>query len=270
MNNYTDLIKRSLARKLVLDNERSVLFSDIVPLIFELTGNLYFVGGTPRSWLEKTESKDIDVSTPTSVTEINDLLKLNYPRISPILFLPNFGLLKWGSSQMSEIDINHLRKHQSLDSDDIFSAKCEMGTDIHDDYPTRDFSINAIYYSWKDSEFLDPCGIGISDLSSRKLRFVSSENVLCFDRYLPLRALKFIMLGYSPDSFINDFLFDETSIRLEKLGFEQVAKWISRQIIFRGLNGISFIELLEKNMKTKVEGFEKLREKVALWDGVYR
>lgn len=96
--------------------------------------------------------------------------------------------------------------------------------DINDDSQRRDFTVNALYYSFADDSFLDPTGKGIDDIKSMTLRFVGrAKDRIKEDKLRIMRAYRFVITkGFTMDDkthkacrqFFDDMIKETSSMRI--------------------------------------------------------
>ena len=137
-----------------------ILSSNILP--FELTilpSKAYLVGGAVRDILLNSEQDyiDLDIILPNFVTKIAKKITLNYH--------VNFIVL---DSKRSIVRI-------TFNKGTIDLAK-QNGNNVHKDLKQRDFTINAIAYSFHRQQLVDPLK-GLRDLQIKNIRMIHINNL---------------------------------------------------------------------------------------------
>lgn len=147
---------------------------------------LYLVGGTVRDYLLNEPLTDMDAVTDATPNEV-----LN--------FLPNaddtfarLGSLKYKDPSGIKFDITTLRKESGY-TDSRHPNKVVFVKDLFEDYPRRDFTVNAMYMD-KDLKVYDFCN-GQKDLQNHTLRMVGDpDHRLKEDPLRILRAIRFHLM----------------------------------------------------------------------------
>jgi len=149
--------------------------------------DFFLVGGSVRDALLNKESKDIDIATNASPTEILHVLE-NTKFPEPYRQGEKFGTI--GIPLKQSVEITTFR----TDSYDPETRKptVEFGTSLIDDLSRRDFTINAMAYDFHTKKLVDPFN-GQNDLSNRILRTPLSPEISFSDDPLRMmRAARFI------------------------------------------------------------------------------
>ena len=147
---------------------------------------LYLVGGTVRDYLLNEPLTDMDAVTDATPNEV-------------LGFLPNaddsfarLGSLKYKDSSGIKFDITTLRKESGY-TDSRHPNKVVFVKDLFEDYPRRDFTVNAMYMD-KDLKVYDFCN-GQKDLQNHTLRMVGDpDQRLKEDPLRILRAIRFCLM----------------------------------------------------------------------------
>lgn len=155
--------------------------------IFEKHGfTLYLVGGTVRDYLLGYALEDMDAVTDATPSQVIDFL----PNVDDTF--AHLGSLKYKDSDGVKFDITTLRKESGY-SDSRHPNKVIFVSDLEDDYPRRDFTVNAMYMD-KNLKIYDFCG-GQKDLENRVLRMVGNPDTrLKEDPLRILRAIRFHLM----------------------------------------------------------------------------
>ena len=114
----------------------------------------YIVGGAVRDILTLNPPKDIDVTTDGDVEQISKTLAGMIGGRADKVVAP-FGL--WNVS-VGDISVDMVK----------------LESDIQSDVKKRNFTINAIYYDITNDEFVDPSGMGVSDLRNKIIRSITT------------------------------------------------------------------------------------------------
>ncbi len=154
------------------------IFDSLAKLFNENGFRLYMIGGTSRDYLLSREVIDYDFTTDATPE-----------KMKTFLFDADFTFSRFGTVKLkrgkTKIDITTLRK-ESLYSDSRHPSNIEFTTIIEEDYPRRDFTINAIYID-EHYKIHDFCN-GINDLKNKIIRFIGNPVVRIKED--PLRILR--------------------------------------------------------------------------------
>lgn len=136
---------------------------DILKQVYGDNGfSLYIIGGTSRDLLLNLPISDIDFVTDATVEEERN-------------FLPNanYSFAKYGSISLkinsTHVDITTLRKEEGY-IDHRHPSKITFVKTPIEDYPRRDFTINALYIDM-GYHVLDYYN-GLKDLKNKTIRFI--------------------------------------------------------------------------------------------------
>lgn len=194
-------------------NGDPVLF-DIIYALLSSGYDAYVVGGCIRDIFLSKVLKDVDIATNATPDELVKLFKDHNVRCQGSSFLV---------VSVDGFDVATYRKdvyNDGLASDCVV----ERVKTIEEDLGRRDFTINAIAFDPLHKVLIDPYG-GVSDLYTRKLRFVGDPEVRIKESYERiLRACRFcINLGQVAfDKFTLEAIFDNTEL-LKLLPKEKIA-----------------------------------------------
>ena len=155
--------------------------------IFEKHGfTLYLVGGTVRDYLLGYALDDMDAVTDATPNQIMEFL----PDVDDTF--AHLGSLKYKDPSGVKFDITTLRKESGY-SDSRHPNKVIFVSDLEDDYPRRDFTVNAMYMdkNLKVYDFVN----GQKDLKDHVLRMVGNpDQRLKEDPLRILRAIRFHLM----------------------------------------------------------------------------
>ena len=149
-------------------------FSEKIRILADkLQKPLYAVGGYTRNFLiDKSLSKDIDLSAPVLVEDLKPLLSqigftvlCEYKHTCTIVFRDDEGRYEFTSFRSEIYD----------DGGEHTPKKVEFTEDIYLDAIRRDFKCNAVYYDIKNDKFIDLLG-GIDDIEKKRLSTVVDAN----------------------------------------------------------------------------------------------
>ena len=155
--------------------------------IFEKHGfTLYLVGGTVRDYLLGYALEDMDAVTDATPNQIIEFL----PNVDDTF--AHLGSLKYKGPDGVKFDITTLRKESGY-TDSRHPNKVIFVSDLEDDFPRRDFTVNAMYMD-KELKIYDFVG-GQKDLENRILRMVGDpDKRLKEDPLRILRAIRFHLM----------------------------------------------------------------------------
>ena len=155
--------------------------------LFEKHGfSLYLVGGTVRDYLLGYALEDMDAVSDATPSQIMEFL----PNVDDTF--AHLGSLKYKDPSGVKFDITTLRKESGY-IDSRHPNKVIFVSDLEDDYPRRDFTVNAMYMD-KDLRVYDFCN-GQKDLKDRVLRMVGDpDQRLKEDPLRILRAIRFHLM----------------------------------------------------------------------------
>lgn len=175
--------------------------------IFEQHGfHLYLVGGTVRDYLLGINLDDMDAvsdALPHQIISFLDNVDDTFAHL---------GSLKYKDPSGVKFDITTLRKESGY-VDSRHPSKVIFVTDLKEDFPRRDFTVNAMYLD-KNLKVYDFCD-GQKDLQNHLLRMVGNpEQRLKED---PLRILRAIRFHLMHDLKIDDELIKAMTNNLHLL-----------------------------------------------------
>lgn len=155
--------------------------------IFEKHGfELYLVGGTVRDYLLGYALEDMDAVSDATPNQIMEFL----PNVDDTF--ARLGSLKYKDPDGVKFDITTLRRESGY-LDSRHPNKVIFVSDLEDDYPRRDFTINAMYMdkNLKVYDFVN----GQKDLKDHVLRMVGNpDQRLKEDPLRILRAIRFHLM----------------------------------------------------------------------------
>ena len=166
--------------------DRIRAFQSLADLFNNHGFKLYLVGGTVRDYLLGLPLQDMDAVTDATPIDV-------------IKFLPDadttfahLGSLKYKDENGVKFDITTLRKESEY-LDSRHPSQITFVKDPFEDYPRRDFTVNAMYMD-RDLKIYDFCN-GRKDLENRILRMVGSpDQRLKEDPLRILRAIRFHLM----------------------------------------------------------------------------
>ena len=148
--------------------------------------SLYLVGGTVRDYLLGYALEDMDAVSDATPTQIMSFL----PNVDSTF--AHLGSLKYKDPDGIKFDITTLRRESGY-ADSRHPNKVIFVSDLEDDFPRRDFTVNAMYMD-KDLRIYDFCN-GQKDLNNRILRMVGDpDQRLKEDPLRILRAIRFHLM----------------------------------------------------------------------------
>lgn len=209
-------------------------FQSLADLFHRHGYKLFLVGGTVRDYLLGLPLEDMDAVSDATPIEI-------------IKFLPeadttfaHLGSLKYKDDNGIKFDITTLRKESEY-VDSRHPNNVIFVRNLEEDYPRRDFTINAMYMD-KDLKIYDFCG-GHKDLQRGILRMVGNPDTrLKEDPLRILRAIRFhLMFNLQIDDALLEAMRDrfyllekitDAKIRseLEKIDYSKVDKTAKKEI----------------------------------------
>ncbi|MBQ3214411.1 MAG: CCA tRNA nucleotidyltransferase [Clostridia bacterium] len=158
---------------------------------------IYIVGGFIRDYLAKIPNNDIDLCSPLTLEEIQEIL-------SKTNFKVKINNKQFGTAKIIyDKDIFEyctFRTDFYLDNGKHSPKKVEFTTDINLDAKRRDFTINAIYYDLTNNTFIDIFSAK-NDIKNRLIKAVPNAfETLSKDGERLLRMAKFrAKLGFKID-----------------------------------------------------------------------
>ena len=161
-------------------------FQQLAELFDKHGFSLYLVGGTVRDYLLGYALEDMDAvsdATPAQIVSFLSNVDDTFARL---------GSLKYKGHDGVKFDITTLRKESGY-TDSRHPNKVIFVSDLEDDYPRRDFTVNAMYMD-KNLRVYDFCN-GQNDLKNRVLRMVGNpDQRLKEDPLRILRAIRFHLM----------------------------------------------------------------------------
>ncbi|CUH64942.1 CCA-adding enzyme [Thalassovita gelatinovora] len=142
----------------------------------------YFVGGCVRNALLRTPVSDLDIATDAIPQKVIDLSREAGLKAIPTGL--DHGTITVVSGHIPH-EITTFRHDVETDGR---RAVVAFSAHMIDDAKRRDFTMNALYADPK-GEILDPLGMGIDDLSNRRVRFIEDPDLRIREDYL--RILRF-------------------------------------------------------------------------------
>lgn len=168
-----------------MDN-RIVSFQSLATLFAEHGYKLLLVGGTVRDYLLNIPLDDMDAVSDATPIQIMSFL----PNVDSTF--AHLGSLKYKDDKGIKFDITTLRRESGY-QDSRHPSEVVFVKDPFEDYPRRDFTINAMYMD-KDLKIYDFCN-GQKDLNNRILRMVGDpDQRLKEDPLRILRAIRFHLM----------------------------------------------------------------------------
>ena len=161
-------------------------FQQLAELFDKHGFSLYLVGGTVRDYLLGYALEDMDAvsdATPAQIVSFLSNVDDTFARL---------GSLKYKDPDGVKFDITTLRKESGY-TDSRHPNKVIFVSELEDDYPRRDFTVNAMYMD-KNLRVYDFCN-GQNDLKNRVLRMVGNpDQRLKEDPLRILRAIRFHLM----------------------------------------------------------------------------
>ena len=161
-------------------------FQQLAELFDKHGFSLYLVGGTVRDYLLGYALEDMDAvsdATPAQIVSFLSNVDDTFARL---------GSLKYKGPDGVKFDITTLRKESGY-TDSRHPNKVIFVSELEDDYPRRDFTVNAMYMD-KNLRVYDFCN-GQNDLKNRVLRMVGNpDQRLKEDPLRILRAIRFHLM----------------------------------------------------------------------------
>jgi len=213
--------------------DRETLFSALERILFlpELTlldsvlaTELYLVGGTVRDAIAGVKPKgDFDLAANLAPDEI--LARLNKAGIPVIpTGLKHQTVMAVFPNSKLHVEITSLREKKQ-------DGTIGVGTSIVEDLKLRDFTINALAFSFKEKALLDPLG-GAVDIENKIIR--SCNEPLERIKEDPLRALRAIRLastlGYQIEPLTADAVKQSVGL-LNKVSTERIRDEIEKILV---------------------------------------
>lgn len=244
------LVEATLERPAVRGPAGEVRVRDVIGRLQEAGIRVWVAGGTPRDWLSGQVSMDVDLSLDRDLGSVHALLREAFPGIDPVsLHLERFGMLRWGDSELGELDLNILRSPEDIQNGDMWTTTFVPRSDIVADCRMRDFSVNAFYYDCQTGELLDPLGCGLEDLRARTLRLIAHASVLAGSYRMSFRILQFLARGYRAAPETLEYLDSRLDRDVQGMGGIRLLYWITQHVIARGGDLEEFRARLERRVR---------------------
>ena len=176
---------------------RILVFQSLADLFHKHGYKLYLVGGTVRDYLLKLPLEDMDAVSDATPKEILEFLP---EADSTFAYL---GSLKYKDPNGIKFDITTLRRESGY-LDSRHPNKVIFVKELEDDYPRRDFTVNAMYMD-ANLKIYDFCE-GQKDLEKGVLRMVGNPDARLKED--PLRILRAIRFHLMYDLKIEDSLME--------------------------------------------------------------
>lgn len=161
-------------------------FRSLADLFHNHGYKLYLVGGTVRDYLLGLPLEDMDAVSDATPKEILEFL----PEADDTFAY--LGSLKYKDPNGVKFDITTLRRESGY-QDSRHPNKVVFVKELEDDYPRRDFTVNAMYMD-ANLKIYDFCG-GQKDLEKGVLRMVGNPDArLKEDPLRILRAIRFHLM----------------------------------------------------------------------------
>ena len=204
--------------------KRILLIPELNLLESILASELYLVGGTVRDAIAGFEKKkDFDLAANLGPEEI--LSRLNKANIHVIpTGLKHQTVMAVFPEAELHVEITSLRTKKQ-------DGTIGVGTSIEEDLKLRDFTINALAFSFKDKNILDPLE-GVRDIEKKVIRCCGQA----LERIIedPLRALRAVRLastlGYSIESETEKAVKHSASL-LTKVSMERIRDEIQKILL---------------------------------------
>lgn len=204
--------------------------------------SLFMVGGSVRDYLLGVELTDMDLVTNATPEEMKT-------------FIPNgdYTFAKMGSIkykfESQSFDITTLRKEESYE-DFRHPNKVIFVKDLKDDFPRRDFTINAMYMNDK-LEVIDYVD-GQKDLENHILKMVGDpEKRLKEDPLRILRAIRFsLTYNFNISKDLDEAIRNNISL-LQNLNIQKIQqelrkiKNVDKELLVEVFDNFSIKELLK-------------------------
>jgi tRNA nucleotidyltransferase/poly(A) polymerase len=166
------------------------------------SSEVMLVGGCVRDYLtnlyhkEIHQIKDFDIVCNGNLDDIKEAFASNNWQVNEAG--KNF-LVMIVSKNEQQFEIALYRKDGTY-TDGRRPDSTSIGT-IFDDANRRDFTVNALYYDIVNDKIIDPTGLGLEDIKSKKLRFVGkAKDRISEDKLRIMRAYRFsISKGFKMD-----------------------------------------------------------------------
>lgn len=178
------------------------------------TNQLYIVGGAVRDYCLGKESKDIDLATDLTPSEIIEQLSDT-----------GIHALEIGMRRGTVVAIVNNEQFEITTFRQYVDEK-QYSKTIEEDLSARDLSINAIAFNVKTNEFVDPHG-GIEDIKNKVIKSVgfSSGKRFSEDPLRMIRAIRFKNnLGFEYSTSITSALYQYSNLLVhisrERIGAE--------------------------------------------------
>lgn len=222
----------------------------------------YLVGGVIRDLLSGIKSKDCDVVTNAKPERIVKRIK------GSIIIGRRFKIVHARFGRQI-IEISTFRSNSRHVSAKGIIKRDNVYGDIEDDVMRRDFTINALYYRFRDGKLLDFVG-GLQDIKDKRLRSLGDPlERFPEDPVRMLRAVRFAAkLNLTMDEDIVNAIKEHKALLAEISGQRLFAEMIKiyysghAQEANRMLNELGIIEVLIP----EIAKLKKKKEASSLWN----
>lgn len=167
---------------------------DVLSELFNKSFEPSIIGGITRDYLlDQSIGDDFDIcirplKSTDQISEITTYLLDKYEKSEQ----KNYGVIDLGNGV--EISFPRIEKYNNEVGHSNFEVEFIQDLDYSNDVLRRDFTLNAISFTFKDNDFIlnDPLG-GVDDIKNRILRVCSYQNFVK-DPVRFLRAIRFHIL----------------------------------------------------------------------------
>jgi tRNA nucleotidyltransferase/poly(A) polymerase len=216
----------------------AVLVKSLIELLQNQSqaSSLYLVGGALRDefWSLETTDFDFCIESDGGAEElVKQLASEHGGRAIPTG--RGYPIWTWVWPEHPELSLQFADTQKEMFPDPSKRSRVSVFGSLFEDCERRDFTINMLYRRVSDLKTLDPSGLGLSDLSARRLRAhpkISAEKMFSDDPLRILRMHRFLgRWKLSADSSLLDAAKAQNS-RLDILSPERLRdefhKWMSK------------------------------------------
>jgi poly(A) polymerase len=242
-------LKEALERRLSRPEDGNIRVKDVIACLLDAGVAIYAVGGAPRDWLAGVRCDDVDLALDHDLAAAHRILRAGFPGFDPPTpSVRGFGLMRWGDPRVEQVDVNILRSWRAaVGQAEFISCPFEVCKDLVEDAQTRDFSINALYYDFREQRIVDPLGVGRDDIDERRLRFVGHPETLRSNSLTTIRIFTFLWRGYTATPEVLAHLEERADREIQRMAerapMHILRRFITRQTVNRGLDPDALLRL---------------------------
>lgn len=203
-------------------------------------GNSFLVGGCVRDAVIGLPGNDIDIATSLYPS----MVEMAFKNDDSVKLLPTG--IDHGTWTIvvgdDSYEITTFRKDVATDGR---RATISYAVSPYEDAQRRDFTMNALYMSWR-GQIEDPTGSGIADLLARRVRFVGDAEERCREDHLRIMRLFRFHAHYGKGQMDSDAFWAAVNTRdgLDQISGER--KWWELKKILAAHDPVDALVMMER------------------------